>query len=32
MDKSYPGFCITTNMNQILKLEEIGEYDNEENR
>lgn len=32
MDKSYPGFCLTTNMDQELKQEAIGEYDNEENR
>lgn len=32
MDKSYPGFCLTTNMDQELKQEAISEYDNEENR
>lgn len=32
MDKSYPGFCLTTNMDRELKQEAISEYDNEENR
>lgn len=32
MDKSYPGFCLTTNTDRELKQEAISEYDNEENR
>jgi uncharacterized metal-binding protein len=32
MDKSYPGFSLTTNTDRELKQEAIGEYDNEENR
>ena len=32
MDKSYPGFYLTTNTDRELKQEAISEYDNEENR
>lgn len=32
MDKSCPGFYLTTNTDRELKQEAINEYDNEENR
>ncbi len=32
MDKTYPGFCLTTNMDQNLKQESIDEYHDEENK
>ena len=32
MDKTYPGFCLTTNMDEELKQSSIDAYEDEENK